>query len=546
MEEECLDKSKRSKIERTVLEILNYSDMETTSEYSIRAAVAERLGFALSDLTDKKLVRELVDSFLLSTATEIINSSPQDQNKDNNEQSKEENVTEEIVEQMEQKRSQEQQLNSRGFELHEKIERVICKLSNKKRVAVHEFKGTKVVSIRDFYEKDGKLFPNRGISLTSKQWSTFRNSFPSIEQAIQKMESRIRCEAVAKQSELDTTRSFADRAQQGLAVEKNQNEAVISNSASVVQPIIKRKQTEADTSTSAPALASQGHLQCDTFNSHTRQRLVPIQTSRLDGKNYHSWRHNMEFFLKQLNVAYVLTEPCPIISSNSETSFEENVGAKIAAHRWTDDDYICRHNILNSLSDSLFHQYSQKNSSAKELWEDLKSVYDEDFGTTRSQINKYIQFQMVDGVSILKQVQELQNIANSIMASGTWIDEYFHVSVIISKLPSSWRDYRLRLMHEEFLSLSMLMHRLKVEEESRVLYKDKNMAKKDHSLDSKFDNRFGQKRKENKKVCYSCGKEGHIAKWCPNWKLEVHEKSNEKENEVLPVHAEVNMSEGIV
>ncbi|CAA3008991.1 RNA polymerase II transcriptional coactivator KELP [Olea europaea subsp. europaea] len=313
MEEECLDKSKRSKIEQTVLGILDNSDMETTTEYSIRAAAKERLGFALSDLADKKLVRELVDSFLLSTATAIINSLPKDQDNDKNEQSKAEKVTEEIIAQMEQKRSQEQQLNGRGVELHENInerviskelkgpqeqqlssggfelhernnERIICKLSNKKRVAVHEFKGTKVVSIRDFYEKDGKLFPNRGISLTSKQWSTFRNSFPSIEEAIQMMESRIRlvflcsksshcltcqflssswipakkcrpgvfnlksihdrwswifrgiafpnrCEAVAKQSELDTTGSFADRAPQGLAVEKIQNEAGISNSA---------------------------------------------------------------------------------------------------------------------------------------------------------------------------------------------------------------------------------------------------------------------------------------------------------------------------
>lgn len=129
MEEECLDKSKRSKIEQTVLGILDNSDMETTTEYSIRAAAKERLGFALSDLADKKLVRELVDSFLLSSATAIINSLPKDQDNDNNEQSKAEKVTEEIIAQMEQKRSQEQQLNSRGVELHESInERVISKV----------------------------------------------------------------------------------------------------------------------------------------------------------------------------------------------------------------------------------------------------------------------------------------------------------------------------------------------------------------------------------------------------------------------------------
>ncbi|KAK4411514.1 hypothetical protein Sango_0224400 [Sesamum angolense] len=197
-----------------------------------------------------------------------------------------------------------------------------------------------------------------------------------------------------------------------------------------------------------------------------------------------------------------------------------------------DDDYMCRHNILNSCVDNLFQLYSQKSCSARELWEELKLVYDEDLGTTRSQINKYIHFQMVDGVSVVEQVQELHGIANSIVASGTWIDENFHVSTIVSKLPPSWKEFRVRLMHEEFVPFNMLMHRLQVEEDTRDCFKVETNYKKGLIIEPKLDYRLGMRRKENKRVCYSCGKEGHIIKNCDR-KFEAGDKSNEKENKVL-------------
>lgn len=294
----------------------------------------------------------------------------------------------------------------------------------------------------------------------------------------------------------------------------------------------ERKQTEGDISTSVPSFPSQGHLHY-TANAIRPERLIPIQTARFDGRNYHSWRHQMEFFLNQLNIAYVLSEPCPSISLNPEASFEEKVKVKAAVQRWIDDDYMCRHNILNSLCDNLFQLYSQKSYSARELWEELKLVYDDDFGTKRSQISKYIHFQMVDGVSILDQVQELHRIADSVIASGTWIDENFHVSVIVSKLPPSWKELRVRLMQEEFLPLNMLMHRLRVEEESHNCHKKETNSKKDHVTEPKLDYRLGMRKNENKRVCFSCGKEDHIIKNCPDRKFEASKKSYGKENGVV-------------
>lgn len=148
---------------------------------------------------------------------------------------------------------------------------------------------------------------------------------------------------------------------------------------------------------------------------------------------------------------------------------------------------------------------------------------------------------MVDGVSVVEQVQELHNIADSIIASGMWVDENFHVSAIVSKLPPSWKECRVKLMQEEFLPLNKLMYTLRVEEESRNRYRNSESSKNARMVDSKLENNVGLKKKEMKRLCYTCGNEGHIAKICPLRKFA--EPSNGNDNYVVPVSTEVNMVE---
>merc|ERR1712038_138551 len=47
---------------------------------------------------------------------------------------------------------------------------------------VQEFKGKKLVSIREYYEKDGKMLPGKkGISLTPDQWEKLKKGIPKID-----------------------------------------------------------------------------------------------------------------------------------------------------------------------------------------------------------------------------------------------------------------------------------------------------------------------------------------------------------------------------
>uniref|UniRef100_A0A2P2JIL7 Uncharacterized protein LOC105642839 n=1 Tax=Rhizophora mucronata TaxID=61149 RepID=A0A2P2JIL7_RHIMU len=287
------------------------------------------------------------------------------------------------------------------------------------------------------------------------------------------------------------------------------------------------------------------------------QELVGIEISRFNGNNYQSWASKMEFFLNQLNIGYVLSDPCPSPSVSAGASPKEIAEAKAAQQKWINDNYMCHHHILNSLSDALHCQYSKKTKSAKELWETLKLVYlFEEFGTKGFQVKKYVEFQMVDEKPVLEQIQEFNSIADSIVATGTFLDENFHVSVILSKLPPSWKDFCIKLMHEEYLPFWMLMDHVRVEEESRnrgkqgeppssvYFHHASNLGPRMRDLKKPGLHWKRNETKMNKTipVCSFCGKKGHNSKNCRNRKLdkEANEK-HDRENSSTPAVSEAYM-----
>lgn len=85
-------------------------------------------------------------------------------------------------------------------------------------------------------------------------------------------------------------------------------------------------------------------------------------------------------------------------------------------------------------------------------------------------------------------------------------------------------------MQEEFLPLTMLMHHLRGEAESRKSYQTGLNFKEDHATEWKLDQRHGMRRDKNRRGCFACGKEGHVRKNCPGRQFEPHETSSSMEN----------------
>ncbi|KAE8693646.1 basic helix-loop-helix family protein [Hibiscus syriacus] len=445
-----MEQQTRQKIEQTVKDILSKADMEEMSEFKVRVTASELLGIDLSDLSLKKFIRELVESFLLSTVEE--NGYGKEPNSNPCEEKAKEIVT------------VNKEIDGDG-------DRPICKLADMTNVVVHEFRGKSYESVREFYVKNGKNLPSAtGVTMAIETWSALKNSFPAIDEAIIKMQSNLRKRTVGQQN------------------------GDMSNPVTAI--------------------------------SH---EFSPIETTRFDGKNYHCWAEQMERFLKQLQIAYLLKDPYPGLNLSPEATSEELAQAEVSGKKWMNDDYLCRLCILNSLSDDLYYQFSKKAKSAKELWEELKLVYlYEEFGTKRAQVRNYLEFQIVDGKSIVEQMQELNNIADSIVASGIMVDENFHVSAIISKLPPSWKDFCIKLMREEHLPFWMLMEQIRVEESSRhrVKQAEDSQTASFHPVYN-----LGPRMKDMKKpgvpwktqeseihskplIRSYCGRNGHISRFC--------------------------------
>ncbi|KAK7258494.1 hypothetical protein RIF29_24073 [Crotalaria pallida] len=184
-----MEQETRKRIEGMVLQILKESNIEETTEFSIRVAASERLGIDLSEPERKLLVRGVIESYLISVA----------EDKGNEDKAPEPNVLEGSGEMMVEKLKEEEEAVNvlEEFEkkkmMKEDTERVVCQLSNRRNVSVGNFKGSTLVSIREFYCRDGKQLPGpKGISLPIEQWSNFKKSVPAIEEAIAKMERNMR------------------------------------------------------------------------------------------------------------------------------------------------------------------------------------------------------------------------------------------------------------------------------------------------------------------------------------------------------------------
>ncbi|KAF3328317.1 RNA polymerase II transcriptional coactivator KELP [Carex littledalei] len=181
------------RIEETVLDILKVSNMESMTESKVRAEASKRLGLDLSVSHRKKFVRRVVESFLASQPTDAggeeaeVEAEVEEEEKPN-QANEGDGEGEEVEEEEEEEEDDKRGSGKREYERDESGDPIICALSSKRRVTIQEFRGKTLVSIREFYDKDGKQLPSsKGVSLTVEQWEAFRNAVPRIEDAIKQL-----------------------------------------------------------------------------------------------------------------------------------------------------------------------------------------------------------------------------------------------------------------------------------------------------------------------------------------------------------------------
>ncbi|GKA47911.1 zinc finger, CCHC-type containing protein [Tanacetum coccineum] len=260
-----------------------------------------------------------------------------------------------------------------------------------------------------------------------------------------------------------------------------------------------------------------------------------IKLDRMDGMNFTRWKEKMKFLLTAFKVYYVLEGPPVGVMTEEEQRKREQ------------DETLCRGYILSTLTDRLYDLYTPM-TSAREIWNSLEEKYTaEKEGADKFITFKFFEFAMEDNVSILDQVHEFLILVSKFKNLNIEIPEKLLVGAIITKLPSSWHNYRKKLMHtSEDFTLDQIQKHLRIEEETRVREKNLNGASssKVNYVDSGKNNKGNDKKrkgtwnssKNNKKdkkplsevVCYKCGEKGHIKRYCKNPKKK-NQNSNKKD-----------------
>lgn len=182
--ERKMDSETQQTIEAAVLEILGSADLEEMTEYKVRSLAADRLGIDLSLSDRKRFVRRIVESFLASQKKDAADTAQEERQEEVPAAKGEEGGEKEEEEEDDLRRS----LGAKEYDDEGNL--IVCRLSDKRRVTVQDFRGKTLVSIREYYEKEGKQLPSsKGISLSVEQWEVFAKAAPAIEEAIKKMGS---------------------------------------------------------------------------------------------------------------------------------------------------------------------------------------------------------------------------------------------------------------------------------------------------------------------------------------------------------------------
>ena len=136
-----------------------------------------------------------------------------------------------------------------------------------------------------------------------------------------------------------------------------------------------------------------------------------VKLNHFDGTNFSRWKDKMKFLLTALKLFYVMDPNLMPFPTASDEAIDE---IRAQRKRHEEDELICRGHILNTLSDRLYDLYTSMNSP-KKIWNALEAKYKtEKVSTNKFIIQKYFDYKMLDNISILDQVHELQILVNKL------------------------------------------------------------------------------------------------------------------------------------
>jgi hypothetical protein len=192
-----------------------------------------------------------------------------------------------------------------------------------------------------------------------------------------------------------------------------------------------------------------------------------IKPEAFDGASFKRWKIKTRMWLTDLKLFWVVTSVVPeAASDNADDAAKAAALAEKA--KWDEANEACLSRLLNVLSNRLFDVYSGF-TSAKGQWTELENEFSEvDNGNESFTMENYLNYKMVEGRSVMEQLQEIQLLVRDLVQYGCVLPYSFQVNAILAKLPPFWRDFVTSCRHmKKQMTLTELSAAINVEERAR-------------------------------------------------------------------------------
>ncbi|XP_075077346.1 uncharacterized protein LOC142164072 [Nicotiana tabacum] len=247
-----------------------------------------------------------------------------------------------------------------------------------------------------------------------------------------------------------------------------------------------------------------------------------IKLDRFDGTNFTRWRDKMIFLLSALNIYYVLDYALPPMP---EPTTKDSDVVKEERKKREHDELLCRGHILNTLTDRLYDLYCNL-KSPREIWTALQTAYqNEKRGIDKFLALQYFEFKIFDTRPIMDQIHELQILISKLSDLEVKIPDALQIGAILSKLPSSWNDYRKKILHSmDKMTVEQFHTHIQIESETRARDAISQPSSSAVNFVSQNGSGSGNKhlkvskkssfKKRKNFSCHHCGKKGHMIRDC--------------------------------
>lgn len=232
---------------------------------------------------------------------------------------------------------------------------------------------------------------------------------------------------------------------------------------------------------------------------------------KLNNCNYPVWAFKMQMFLMKENCWHTI-----------ENDEELNAATMIADKRaW---------NFIVLGVDDSQHVHVKKTTGGRQAWQVLKEIHIQSTLSARIRIMKNL-FRMclVEGASMQDHLQRLFEGFDELDAIGAGLESELAVCVILASLNSTYEPLITALEAWDSDRLTLQAVRSKLLEEWRRKTETNENPSGETALASQQNGvrrDFGSSQKKDEKVCFGCGKKGHIRRNCRAEKTETAQFAN--------------------